>query len=47
MNSGLNSAVIIATDCYPKGAGFDSRLMHGFSLLKKWFFEHWSDKSTL
>jgi hypothetical protein len=27
--SGLNGSVVYATDCYPKGAGFDSRVMLG------------------
>jgi hypothetical protein len=28
--NGLNGSVVNATDCYPKGAGFDSRVMHVF-----------------
>jgi hypothetical protein len=27
---GLNGTVVNVTDCYPRGAGFDSRVMHGF-----------------
>jgi hypothetical protein len=30
MNGGLNGAVVNVADCYPKGAGFDYRVMHGF-----------------
>jgi hypothetical protein len=28
MGSGLDGAVVNATDCYPKGAGFGSRVIH-------------------
>jgi hypothetical protein len=28
--SGLNGVVVNIADCYPRGAGFDSRVMHGF-----------------
>jgi hypothetical protein len=30
LHSGLNGAVFHLADCYPEGAGFDSRVMHGF-----------------
>jgi hypothetical protein len=34
-SSGLNDIVVNTTNCYPKGAGFDSRVKHGFFPLVK------------
>jgi hypothetical protein len=35
LTCGLNEVVISVTNCYPKGAGFDSRVMLGIFPLRK------------
>jgi hypothetical protein len=44
--SGLNGIVVSVAYCYPKGAGFDFRVMLGIFPLRKEDWGHWSDKST-